>query len=115
MVNAKVWDALPKAYQQVLEAVVGETNVWSVGRYDYLNVAALRRLVANGAQLRPYSREILTACHKATQDTYAELGDKNARFKKVHAQWDKFRRDTQSWFRVAEDSSANFLSIAERS
>ena len=115
MVNAKLWDALPKAYQDVLLAVVAETNVWSTSRYDFLNVAALRRLVANGAQLRPYSREILTACHKATQETYAELGDKNARFKKVHAHWDKFRRDTQSWFRVAEDSSANFLSIAERS
>jgi TRAP-type mannitol/chloroaromatic compound transport system substrate-binding protein len=114
LINVKAWEALPKEYQTLLEAVVGETNVWSISRYDFLNVAALRRLVANGTQLRPYSREILTACHKATQDTYAELGDKNARFKKVHAHWDKFRRDTQSWFRVAEDSSANFLSIAER-
>jgi TRAP-type mannitol/chloroaromatic compound transport system substrate-binding protein len=114
IVNTRAWEALPKQYQQVLEAVVGETNVWSVGRYDHLNVAALRRLVAGGAQLRPYSREILMACHKATQETYAELGDRNPRFKRVHAHWDKFRRDTQSWFRVAEDSSANFLSIAER-
>jgi TRAP-type mannitol/chloroaromatic compound transport system substrate-binding protein len=114
IINTRAWEALPKAYQQVLEVVVGETNVWSVSRYDHLNVAALRRLVANGAQLRPYSREILTACHKATQDTYAELGERNPRFKRVHAHWDRFRRDTQSWFRVAEDSSANFLSIAER-
>ncbi|WP_149536798.1 TRAP transporter substrate-binding protein [Siccirubricoccus phaeus] len=114
LINTKSWEALPKAYQQVLEAVVGETNVWSIGRYDALNVAALRRLVAGGAKLRPYSREILMACHKATQETYAEIGDGNPRFKRVHAHWDKFRRDTQSWFRVAEDSSANFLALAER-
>ena len=75
MVNIRAWDALPKQYQQVLEAVVGETNVWSMSRYDTLNVQALRRLVAGGAQLRPYPREVLTACHKAAQETYAELGD----------------------------------------
>ncbi len=115
LINTKAWDTLPKDYQHVLETVTGETNVWSQSRYDTLNVAALRRLVANGTQLRPYSREILAACYKATQEVYAETGDKNARFKKVHAHWDKFRRDTQSWFRVAEDSSANFLSFAERS
>lgn len=93
----------------------GETNVWSQARYDMQNVAALRRLVAGGTQLRPYSRDVLAACHKATQELYAELGDRNPRFKRVHTHWDKFRRDTQAWFRVAEDSSANFLSIAERS
>ncbi len=57
---------------------------------------------------------MLAACYKATQETYAEIGEKNPRFKKVHAHWDRFRRDTQAWFRVAEDSQANFLSVAER-
>jgi TRAP-type mannitol/chloroaromatic compound transport system substrate-binding protein len=114
MVNIRAWDALPKQYQQVLEAVVGETNVWSMSRYDTLNVQALRRLVAGGAQLRPFPREVLTACHKAAQETFAELGNGNARFKRVHAHWDRFRRDTQTWFRVAEDSSANFLALTER-
>jgi TRAP-type mannitol/chloroaromatic compound transport system substrate-binding protein len=114
MVNSRSWEALPKQYQQVLEVVTGETTVWGTSRYDMLNMQALRRLVAGGTQLRAYPREVLTACHKATQDTYAEIGERNPRFKKVHAHWDRFRRDTQSWFRVAEDSSANFLSVAER-
>jgi TRAP-type mannitol/chloroaromatic compound transport system substrate-binding protein len=114
LINAKSWEALPKEYQAALEVVTAESNLWSQARYDMLNVAALRRLVAGGAQLRPYSREILAACYKATQELYVELGEKNARFKKVHAHWDKFRRDTQSWFRVAEDSSANFLAVTER-
>ena len=114
MINARAWEALPKQYQQVLEVVMGETNVWSLSRYDMLNMQAIRRLVAAGTQLRPYSREILAACHKATQETYAEIGDRNPRFRKVHAHWDRFRRETQAWFRVAEDPTANFLAVAER-
>ena len=115
LINARAWEVLPKQYQQVLEVVSGETTIWSTARYDMLNVAALRRLIAGGAQLRGYTRDVLAACYRATQETYAELGDRNPRFKRVHAHWDRFRRDTQSWFRVAEDSSANFLALAERS
>ncbi len=114
MINARAWDSLPRQYQQVLETVCAETNSWSQARYDMLNVAALRRLIAGGAQLRIYPRDVLMACYRATQETYAELGDRNPRFKKIHAHWDKFRRDTQSWMRVSEDSAANFLAIAER-
>ena len=114
MVNTRAWESLPKQYQQVLEVVGQETTLWSMARYDMLNVAALRRLIAGGAQLRAYPRDVLQACHRATQETYAEIGERNPRFKKIHAHWDKFRRDTQSWFRVSEDSAANFLAIAER-
>jgi TRAP-type mannitol/chloroaromatic compound transport system substrate-binding protein len=114
MVNARAWEALPEQYRQVLEVVMGETNVWSLSRYDTLNVAAIRRLVASGTQLRAYPRDVLAACYKATQDTYSEIGQRNPRFGKIHAHWDKFRRDAQAWFRVAEDSSANFLAVVER-
>ncbi|MFC7472921.1 TRAP transporter substrate-binding protein [Dankookia sp. GCM10030260] len=113
-VNIKAWDALPKQYQQVVEVVTGEMQVWSTSRYDMLNMQALRRLVGAGTQLRAYPREVLQACYKAAQDTYGELGERNPRFRKVHTQWDRFRRDTQGWFRVAEDSQANFLALIER-
>jgi TRAP-type mannitol/chloroaromatic compound transport system substrate-binding protein len=115
MVNIRAWEALPPLYKDILKAVCGETQVWSTARYDTLNVAALRRLVAGGTQLRAFPREILTACHRSTQELYGEIGAQNARFKRIHESWDKFRRDTQAWFRVAEDSSANFLAVTERS
>jgi TRAP-type mannitol/chloroaromatic compound transport system substrate-binding protein len=114
MVNARAWEALPKAHQQALEAAAGESQVWSTSRYDALNVQALRRMVAAGTQLRAYPRDVLQACYRATQETYAEMGERSPRFRKVHAGWDRFRRDTQAWFRVAEDSSANFLALVER-
>jgi len=37
-------------------------------KYDARNPAALKRLVGTGAQLRPFSPEILDACLKARND-----------------------------------------------
>ena len=46
-----------------------------MAKYDALNPAALKRLVANGVQLRPFSNEIMAACYKATQEVYEEIAD----------------------------------------
>jgi TRAP-type mannitol/chloroaromatic compound transport system substrate-binding protein len=76
-----------------------------------LNPQALRRLLAAGTQLRPYPREVLTALYGATQEVYAELGEQNPRFKRVWQHWDAYRLEQIQWFRVAEDSMANFLAV----
>ncbi len=52
--------------------------------YDDVNPAALRRLVAGGAVLRPFNQEILAACFKAANQTYDEIGAKNEDFKKIY-------------------------------
>src|SRR5213082_248161 len=67
-INAGQWQNLPKNYQAVLASACAEAESWMIGKYDTENVPALRRLVANGAQLRPFSKDILDACYKATQE-----------------------------------------------
>src|SRR5439155_18048573 len=56
-INLDAWNKLPKSYQAILTAACGETNGWMLAKYDADNPAALRRLVANGVQLRPYPRD----------------------------------------------------------
>jgi TRAP-type mannitol/chloroaromatic compound transport system substrate-binding protein len=112
LVNAKAWDALPNHYRAVMEAAGAETWHWVMARYDEINPPALRRLIAAGTQLRPYSRAIMDATYKATQDLYAELAEQNPRFKRVWQQWDKHRVEQTQWFRVAEDSLANYVAVA---
>ena len=112
MVNAKAWDELPKQYQAILETVCAEAWHWMAARYDVLNPQALRRLVAAGTQLRAFPRDVLSACYRATQELYGEIGAQNARFKRIHDQWERFRLDQIQWHRVAEDSLANFLAVA---
>src|SRR5204862_2648027 len=82
-VNLGQWEKLPKNYQAILAAACAEANSWMLGKYDADNVAAMRRLIANGAQLRPFSKEILDACYKSAQETYAELSAKNPKWKAV--------------------------------
>lgn len=112
MVNVRAWEQLPSSYKAVLEAACAESWHWMAARYDVLNPAAMRRLIAAGTQLRAFPRDVMTACYRATQEFYAELGNQNPRFRKLHEQWDRFRIEQIQWARVAEDSLANFLAVA---
>ena len=82
--------------------------------HDALNPAALKRLIAGGVNLRPFSNDIMVACYKATQEVYDEIASKNAKFKKVYEPWKKFREDQVQWFQVAENRFDNFMITAER-
>ena len=113
-VNTKAWEALPKDYQAVLEAACHEANVDMVAKYDAVNPAALRRLVAAGVQLRPFPREIMLASWKAANELYAETSASNPRFKKVYDQWVKFRDEDILWFRVAEQNFDTFMATVSQ-
>jgi len=107
-VNKSLWEGLPPIYRGMVEAAAAEANGEMMSRYDHLNPQALRRLVAAGAQLRPYPREILAAAWKATHELYDEFSAKNPKFKTVYEPWRKFRDDQYLWFRVAELTYENF-------
>jgi TRAP-type mannitol/chloroaromatic compound transport system substrate-binding protein len=108
-VNLGQWEKLPKTYQGVLTAACAEAESWMIGKYDTDNVAAMRRLIANGTQLRPFSKEILDACYKVTQEWYAENSANNPKWKAVYEPWKKFLEDQHQWFRVAEQNFDNYM------
>src|SRR5262244_1253351 len=58
-VNASQWDSLPKPYQAVLQAAAAESNIGMLAKYDAENMPALRRLVANGAILKPFPHDVM--------------------------------------------------------
>ena len=85
------------------------------GQHDH--AGALRRaqpgggaskLAAAGAQLRPYSPEILEAAYKGAQEVYAETAAENADFKKLYDSLWPFRGDGFLWWQVAEYSFDSF-------
>ena len=78
-----------------------------VAKYDAKNPEALRRLVAQGAQLKQFPRPVMEACYKATFDTLDELAKKSADFKLIYEAWQKFLAESNLWFRVAENSLDN--------
>ena len=81
----------------------------------YRKRPALRRLVANGAQLRPFSREILDACYKAAQEVYAEYSANNPQWNAIYEPWKKFLDDEGQWFRVNEQQFDNYMLSVKKS
>ncbi|MBL0125488.1 MAG: TRAP transporter substrate-binding protein [Betaproteobacteria bacterium] len=114
-VNLKQWEALPAEYKSILEAACAEANGDMLAKYDALNPAALKRLVGNGVQLRPFSKDILNACFKAAEEVYAEESAKNPKFKKIYEAWRVFRNDQVLWSRVAEQNFDSFMATARSS
>src|SRR5262249_19039819 len=108
-INLDQWNKLPKSYQSVLEAAAADAYKWTLGKYDTDNPAALRRLIANGTQRRPFSNDILEACYKYAYQFYDETAAKNAKFKKVYESWRKFLADEHQWFRVEEQKFDDFM------
>jgi TRAP-type mannitol/chloroaromatic compound transport system substrate-binding protein len=83
-INTTKWDELPKAYQHMATTAAGMVGADLTAKYDARNAQAIKRLVAAGAQLRPFSTEILDASFKATNELFAEVSAKNGKFKKLY-------------------------------
>jgi len=111
-VNLDQWNALPKSYQAAIRAACAEATHWMVARYDTRNPDALRRLIAQGARLTPFSREMLDACYRTAMELERELVARNPDFARIHESWAKHRDDMRVWFRVSELSFDNYVAQA---
>jgi TRAP-type mannitol/chloroaromatic compound transport system substrate-binding protein len=101
-INLEAWNKLPKVYQSALQAAISEGAIWQMSKYDYVNPPAMRRLIKSGVEVKPFSQEIMDACFKAANETYAEIGATNPRFKKMYESLTAFRDDAYLWWQIAE-------------
>ncbi len=108
-INLEKWNTLPKNYQAIIRAAASAVNVEQMGRYDARNPQAIKRLVANGVQLRPFSQSVMEACFKASVEVNTETSAVNADYKKVWDSITAFRKDAYQWWQVAEYGYDNFM------
>ncbi|MDD3354800.1 MAG: ABC transporter substrate-binding protein, partial [Zoogloea sp.] len=111
-VNAKAWASLPKEYQIILEDACLYAHAQMQATYDAKNPVALKQLIGQGTQLRPFPNEIMAAGYKIATELYEETAALNPRFKKIYDAWKKFREDQVQWFAVAENRYDNFMQAA---
>lgn len=114
LVNLDKWNELPKGYQAVLRSACEAANGNMMASYDQKNPAAIRRLVDAGAQLRPFSQDILAACFQAAVDTYAEITASNEGFKKIWESQAAFRKEAYLWAQVSEYTYDTFMMVQQR-
>jgi TRAP-type mannitol/chloroaromatic compound transport system substrate-binding protein len=107
--NLEKWNSLPKNYQAIINNATANANTWMAARYDMQNPTALKRLVASGTQLRPFTNEVLEACLKSTNELWTEISGKNADFKKTIDAMQAYRSDQYLWWQVAEYTYDSFM------
>ncbi len=111
MFNATAYGNLPPAYQSLLRMASQAVNMDMMSSYDHKNPTSIKSLVGQGAQLRPFSPEILEACFNAAEEVYAETSAGNAGFATL---WDSikgFRGDFYQWTQIAEYNYDTFMMI----
>jgi TRAP-type mannitol/chloroaromatic compound transport system substrate-binding protein len=114
MFNKTKFDELPKTYQMILKVASQAVNQDMLSHYDYVNPGALKTLVGQGAQLQPFSPEIMEASFKAANEVYDEIESQNEEFKKLWESVKNFRRDNFLWEQVSEYNFDTFMMIKQR-
>jgi TRAP-type mannitol/chloroaromatic compound transport system substrate-binding protein len=71
-------------------------------KYDAFNPIALKSLVADKTQLKPFPKDIMDAGFKASMEVFAEHEAKSPEFKKIHQDMRAFQRDQLLWLRFSE-------------
>ncbi|HEY7551900.1 MAG TPA: TRAP transporter substrate-binding protein DctP [Hyphomicrobiaceae bacterium] len=113
-VNRAKWNDLPQTYQAIMGAAATEAGAFIVGRYDAQNPQALKRLVAAGTQVRPFSEATMDVCFRAAHDLYAEISGKNEDFKKIWDAVKAFRLDQYLWLQLADSTYDNYMIVQQR-
>ena len=108
-INQKAYDALTPEYKAIVEAAATVAHVEMQAKYDAKNPGALKELVGKGTKLRPFPTDVLNAAFKQSQLVYEELNEKNPDWKKIYADYSKFRADSNLWFRFTEAKFDSFM------
>ncbi|MEI4470065.1 TRAP transporter substrate-binding protein [Frigidibacter sp. MR17.24] len=111
--NKSKVEELPKAYQALLKTAAQAVDHDMLSKYDYKNPTAIKSLVGQGTQLRPFSPEILSACFDAANEVYAEMEASNANFKKIWDSIKAFRSENYTWAQIAEYNYDTFMMVQQ--
>jgi TRAP-type mannitol/chloroaromatic compound transport system substrate-binding protein len=108
-INNKAFEALSPENKAIVEAATAAAHVDMQAKYDARNPAALKQLVGAGTKLRAFPKDVMNAAFKASMEFYEELNSKNENWKKVYADFSKFRAEQNLWFRFTEASFDSFM------
>lgn len=108
-INNKAFDGLSPENKAIVEAAAAQAHTTMQAKYDALNPMALKQLVGAGAKLHPFPKDVMNAAFKASMEIYGELSAKNENWKKVYADYSKFRAEQNLWFRFTEATFDRFM------
>lgn len=112
--NKAKFEELPDHYKALLKSSCQAVDQNMLAEYDYKNPTALKELVGAGAQLRPFSEEIMVAAFDASNEVYSELSAENEWFKKQYEAMLPFRDEWYLYAQTAEYNFDTFMMVQQR-
>ena len=108
-INQKAYNALSAENKAIVEAASAYAHVDMQAKYDGRNPTALKQLVGAGAKLHRFPKDVMDLAFKEAMALYEELNAKNPEWKKIYADYSKFRADANTWFRFTEAGFDDFM------
>ena len=71
--------------------------------------SALKRLIANGTELRAFPPAVMDASYQATQDHLNEIAEKSPLFKRTKESHDAYMKELLFYTQIAENYYDNYL------
>ncbi|MEL6560749.1 MAG: TRAP transporter substrate-binding protein [Bacteroidota bacterium] len=103
LINKSKLAELPSDLQQIIKTAAYRLNHWMGAEFDAKNAVFLNKLVQEeGVQLKEFPQEVLKTFNYYTQETIAELVDRDPTSKKVYENYTAFRQSLESWSNISE-------------
>jgi TRAP-type mannitol/chloroaromatic compound transport system substrate-binding protein len=112
-INTKAWEALSAENKAIVEAAAAFAHLDMQAKYDGRNAAALKTLVAGGAKLFPFPKDLMDAAFKEAMALYSEISARNPKWKKVYDDFSAFRKEANLWFRFTEARFDSYMQSAK--
>jgi TRAP-type mannitol/chloroaromatic compound transport system substrate-binding protein len=112
-INKKAFDALSAENKAIVRAAGAVAARDMTSKYDAQNPAALKRLVAGGTKLRPFTKDVMDAGYKASMAVFADHEAKSPEFKKIHQDMRAFQRDQVLWSKFSEWRYDSYIANAK--
>ncbi len=108
-INKKAYAALPADFQAIVDAATAIAARDMTAKYDAMNPIAIKRLVADGTKLKPFTKQIMDAGFKAAMEVFAAHEAKSPEFKQIHQDMRAFQRDQLLWERFSESRYSSYM------
>lgn len=108
-INDKAFNSLSAENKSVLECACTYAATEMQARYDVRNPAALKKLVAGGAKLFQFPKDVMDSAFKESMALYSDLSNTNPAWKKIYEDYSAYRRDANLWFRFTEATFDDFM------
>ena len=107
-VGEAAWASLPARYKEILKSAIQEAGVEMQRRYDARNPAALKRILAHGVSLRPFSEDLMEGAFAASTQILEDCAAADAGYAEIYKHWRASRADQFKFFSTAELAYAKF-------